>query len=158
TRTSTAAGFRRRARLAARPLAPSRSRPVNDDLVDGLTVEGEVTRGGFRLSVTMAAAPGEVVGILGPNGAGKSTLLSAVAGLTPLTAGRITLADRVLDDAVSGEFVETSDRPVGFVFQNYRLFPHMTVTDNVAFSPRARGMKREAAGTAAAQWLDRLGL
>src|SRR5215472_4609343 len=98
----------------------------------------------------MTAAPGEVVGILGPNGAGKSTLLSAVAGLTPLSAGRITLAGRVMDDASSGEFVETANRPVGFVFQNYRLFPHMTVTENVAFSPRARGKKREAAESAAA--------
>ena len=110
------------------------------------------------LAVSMTAAPGEVVGILGPNGAGKSTLLSAVAGLIPVSAGRITLAGHVLDDANSGEFVETSSRPVGFVFQNYRLFPHMTVADNVAFSPRARGMKHQAAQAAAAHWLARLGL
>jgi len=131
---------------------------VSDDLLDGLTVGAEVTRGGFTLTVSMAAAPGEVVGILGPNGAGKSTLLSAVAGLTPVSAGRITLAGRTMDDADSGEFVETADRPVGFVFQNYRLFPHMTVAENVAFSPRARGMKRQAAESAAAHWLARLGL
>jgi len=106
----------------------------------------------------MAAAPGEVVGILGPNGAGKSTLLSAIAGLIPVSAGRITLGDRVMDDAGSGEFVETAGRPVGFVFQNYRLFPHMNVRDNVAFSPRARGMRREAAESTAAHWLTRLGL
>jgi molybdate transport system ATP-binding protein len=131
---------------------------VSDDDIDGLTVDAEVTRGGFTLAVNMAAAPGEVVGILGPNGAGKSTLLSAVAGLTPVSAGRITLAGCVMDDARSGEFVETADRPVGFVFQNYRLFPHLTVADNVAFSPRARGMRREAADAAAAHWLARLGL
>jgi molybdate transport system ATP-binding protein len=131
---------------------------VNDDVVGGLTFDAEVTRDTFKLAASMTAAPGEVVGILGPNGAGKSTLLSAVAGLTPVSAGRITLAGRVMDDANSGEFVETASRPVGFVFQNYRLFPHMNVRDNVAFSPRARGMSRQAAESAAARWLARLGL
>jgi len=125
---------------------------------DGLTVDAEVTRGGFTLAVSMAAAPSEVVGILGPNGAGKSTLLTAIAGLIPVSAGRIALAGRVMDDAGTGEFVETAGRPVGFVFQNYRLFPHMTVAGNVAFSPRARGMKHQAAESAAAHWLARLGL
>jgi len=54
--------------------------------------------------------------------------------------------------------VEASGRPVGFVFQNYRLFPHLTVAENVAFSPRARGQGRQAARSAASHWLDRLGL
>ncbi|MBO0835454.1 MAG: ABC transporter ATP-binding protein [Actinobacteria bacterium] len=106
----------------------------------------------------MAAAPGEVVGILGPNGAGKSTLLSAVAGLTPVSAGRITLAGQIMDDAGTGDFVETANRQMGFVFQNYRLFPHMNVAENVAFSPRARGVKRQAAESAATRWLARLGI
>jgi len=125
---------------------------------DGLVVDAEVRRGEFTLAVALAAAPGQVVGLLGPNGAGKSTLLSAVAGLTPVASGRITLDDEVLDDADAGTFVEVSDRPVGFVFQNYRLFPYLTVAENVAFSPRARGMGRRAARAAAGYWLDRLGL
>ncbi len=125
---------------------------------DGLIVEAEVRRGDFMLAVSLAAAPGQVLGLLGPNGAGKSTLLSAVAGLTPVSAGRITLAGQVMDDASTGAFVESAGRPVGFVFQNYRLFPHLTVADNVAFSPRARGMGRQAAKSAARHWLDRLGL
>jgi molybdate transport system ATP-binding protein len=131
---------------------------VTHDVTGGLTVDAEVRRGDFVLSVSLAAAPGEVVGVLGPNGAGKSTLLSAVAGLTPVSAGRITLAGQVMDDAGSGAFVETAGRPVGFVFQNYRLFPHLTVADNVAFSPRARGMGKHAAQAAAGRWLSRLGL
>jgi len=125
---------------------------------DGLMVDAEVRRGGFALTVTLAAAPGEVVGILGPNGAGKSTLLSALAGLTPVAAGRIVLAGQVIDDAGTGEFVEASGRPVGFVFQDYRLFPHLSVLDNVAFSPRARGLGKRAAYAAARHWLGRLGL
>jgi len=124
----------------------------------GLVVEAEVTRGSFTLAVSLAANAGEVLGLLGPNGAGKSTLLSAVAGLTPVSAGRITLDGQVMDDADAGTFVEASGRPVGFVFQNYRLFPHLTVADNVAFSPRARGLGRRAARSAAHHWLDRLGL
>jgi molybdate transport system ATP-binding protein len=124
----------------------------------GLIVDAEVRRGGFTLTVALAAAPGQVVGVLGPNGAGKSTLLSALAGLTPVAAGRIVLAAQVIDDAATGAFVEASRRPVGFVFQDYRLFPHLTVADNVAFSPRARGMGKQAARSAAAYWLGRLGL
>jgi molybdate transport system ATP-binding protein len=125
---------------------------------DGLVVDAEVRRGDFTLTVTLATAPGQVVGILGPNGAGKSTLLSALAGLTPVTAGRITLAGQVIDDASTGIFVEAAGRPVGFVFQDYRLFPHLSVVGNVAFSPRARGLGRQAAEATARDWLGRLGL
>ena len=124
----------------------------------GLVVDAEVKRGSFTLAVSLAAAPGQVLGLLGPNGAGKSTLLSAVAGLTPVSAGRITLAGQVLDDAQQGTFVEASGRPIGFVFQNYRLFPHLSVAENVAFSPRARGRGKRAARSAASYWLDRLRL
>ncbi len=131
---------------------------MTTEAADGLAVDAEVRRGGFVLAVSIDVPPGQVVGVLGPNGAGKSTLLSAVAGLTPVSAGRITLAGQVLDDASAGTFVEAAGRPVGYVFQNYRLFPHLTVADNVAFSPRARGMRRQAAQAASGHWLSRLGL
>jgi molybdate transport system ATP-binding protein len=124
----------------------------------GLVVDAEVSRGGFTLAVALAAAPGQVLGVLGPNGSGKSTLLNALAGLIPVAAGRIVLAGRVLDDAGTGTFVEVASRPVGFVFQDYRLFPHLSVAQNVAFSPLVRGAGRQAARAAAGEWLGRLGL
>jgi len=131
---------------------------VTSEEAAGLTVDAEVVRGGFRLRVAFAVAPGEVLGVLGPNGAGKSTLLSALAGLTPLSVGRVTLAGHVVDDAGTGAFLEPAARPVGFVFQDYRLFPHLSVLDNVAFSPRVRGLGRQPAREMAHVWLQRLGL
>ncbi len=123
-----------------------------------LVVDAQVRRGGFTLNAAFIAAPGQVLGVLGPNGAGKTTLLHAVAGLTPVAAGSISLAGQTLDDAGSGAFTEAAQRPVGFVFQDYRLFPHLSVLDNVAFSPRARGLSKAAAREEARQWLGRLGL
>jgi molybdate transport system ATP-binding protein len=128
------------------------------DAAAGLLVAAEVSRGSFTLGVDLAVPPGQVVGVLGPNGAGKSTLLKALAGLTPVARGRIVLRGRVIDDAATGEFAEAAARPVGFVFQDYRLFPHLSVAENVAFAPRARGAGRSAARLAAADLLARLGL
>jgi molybdate transport system ATP-binding protein len=124
----------------------------------GLVIDADVCRVGFTLRVAISAAPGEVLGILGPNGSGKSTLLGAVAGLLPVSRGQILMDGRVVDDAATGAFLEAAERPVGFVFQDYRLFPHLSVLDNVAFSPRARGTNRHDARAAALEWLARLGL
>jgi molybdate transport system ATP-binding protein len=99
-----------------------------------------------------------VVGVLGPNGAGKSTLLKALAGLIPVSTGRISLGGAVLDDARTRQFTEPAGRPVGFVFQDYRLFPHLSVLENVAFSPRVKGQGKRAARAAALDWLRRLRL
>jgi molybdate transport system ATP-binding protein len=123
-----------------------------------LVMAGTVERGSFRLEADLRAAPGEVLGILGPNGAGKTTLLRALSGLEALTTGSIHLGDLILDDAATDTFVPAEHRPVGLVFQNYRLFPHLDVRDNVAYAPRVQGAGRRQARAAADTWLERLGL
>ncbi|MEU4316490.1 ABC transporter ATP-binding protein [Nocardia sp. NPDC024068] len=116
-----------------------------------------VGRGDFTLDLDLTLAPGEVVALLGPNGAGKTTALRALAGLTPLTGGSIRLDDQIWDEP-PGDFVPAEQRSCGVVFQDYLLFAHLDALDNVAFGPRARGMRRAAARERAAHWLRRVGL
>ncbi|MBV1853745.1 ABC transporter ATP-binding protein [Catellatospora tritici] len=113
---------------------------------------------GFDLDLRLAIGPGEVVALLGPNGAGKTTALRALAGLLPLTGGRITLRGDLLDEPGTDRFTPPDRRPIGVVFQDYLLFPHLSALDNVAFGPRHRGMKQAAARTHAMAWLTRVGL
>jgi molybdate transport system ATP-binding protein len=115
-----------------------------------------VDRGGFRLDAALRVEDGEVVALLGPNGAGKTTALRALAGLTPLTDGYIDLAGRRVDDPAT--FVRPERRPIGVVFQDYLLFPHLTVLENVAFGPRSRGVPRAEARAVASSWLERVDL
>ncbi len=110
------------------------------------------------MDLDLILQPGEVVAVLGPNGAGKTTLLRSLAGLNPLQSGQIRISDRIVDDADAGVFVPPDQRQVGLVFQNYRLFPHLDVRDNVGFSTRARGGSRSAARASAEPWIARLGL
>jgi iron(III) transport system ATP-binding protein len=81
--------------------------------------------------LSLAVEPGEVVALLGPSGCGKTTTLRMVAGFERPDAGTVTLEGRVL--AGPGAFVPPEQRSVGMVFQDYALFPHLSVLDNVAF-------------------------
>ena len=93
--------------------------------------EREVVHG-----VSCAVADGELVVVVGPSGCGKSTLLRMVAGLETVTAGTVGIDGRVVNG------VEPKDRDIAMVFQNYALYPHMSVYDNMAYGLRMRGMKR----------------
>ncbi len=116
-----------------------------------LRVEIEVARGSFDLSLALAVEPGATLCVLGPNGAGKSTLLGAIAG-TVEARGSVIVGGRQL----IGMPVE--ERRVGYLFQEYLLFPHLTVLENVAFGPRAQGVPRVVARERALEWLSRLGI
>jgi molybdate transport system ATP-binding protein len=123
-----------------------------------LSADVRLRLGELDLVAAIEVGDGEVVALLGPNGAGKTTLLRAVAGLQPIDAGRVTVDRDVLDDPEAGIFVATNDRPIGVMFQDYLLFPRMTVVDNVAFGLRARGRSRAAARAEAHAVLDRVGM
>ena len=86
--------------------------------------------------VSLTVRQGELLAVVGPSGCGKSTLLRVIAGLTPLDAGTVTIADRLV--AGPGCWVPPEQRHVGVVFQDHALFPHLTVADNVAFGLAGR--------------------
>lgn len=117
-----------------------------------------VRLGSLDLDVSLEVGAGEVLALLGPNGAGKSTILRALAGLVPVDAGRIAIDEVLVDEPAAGVFVEPEDRPIGVVFQDYLLFDHMTVVENVAFGLRARRVPKREARARAAEWLERVGL
>jgi molybdate transport system ATP-binding protein len=123
-----------------------------------LQAELGLALGRLELEVELAVGTGELVVLLGPNGAGKTTLLRALAGLVALDHGRVVLDGEVLDDTGSGAHLATERRPIGFVFQDYLLFPHLSALENVAFGLRARGLARAEAHRRAAVWLERVGL
>ena len=123
-----------------------------------LTLDMAVRRSEFQLRVAATVKAGEVLGVLGPNGSGKTTLLRAIAGLAAVTEGSIRLGDTILDDAATDTFVPAEHRPVGLVFQNYRLFPHLSVRDNVAFAARSGGAGRADARRHADRFLTQLDL
>ncbi|MEW2489914.1 ABC transporter ATP-binding protein [Streptomyces sp. NPDC048411] len=128
------------------------SLPATDASAAGLDAHLVVSHGPFHLDVALTAAPGDVVALLGPNGAGKTTALRALAGLTPLTGGHLRL------DGVALDRTPPESRPVGVVFQDYLLFPHLSALDNIAFGPRCQGASKTEARAQAAEWLDRMGL
>ena len=127
-------------------------------MVAELSADLGVRRGDFTLDLELEIGAGEVVALLGPNGAGKSTALRALAGLLRLTLGHITIDGSLVADAGSGIHRAPHERPIGVVFQDYLLFPHLTVLDNVAFGPLVRGVEKRDARQRAAVWLSRVGI
>jgi len=112
----------------------------------------------LNLDIAFTVEAGEVVALLGPNGSGKSTTLRALVGLLPLAGGRIVLDGTVLDDPAQHVKIPPEKRPIGLMFQDYLLFPHLSTLENVAFGLRAKGTDKKAARDKASQTLARLGL
>ena len=120
-----------------------------------LTLTGLVRRYGAVAAVAgvdLTVGDGETVALLGPSGCGKSTLLRLVAGLEPPDAGRITLGGQDLTG------VPAERRGVGMVFQDFALFPHLSVRDNVAFGLVEQGVTGDAREARVAALLERMGL
>ena len=100
---------------------------------------GKVYPNGTRAleDVNIEINDGEFVVLVGPSGCGKTTLLRMVAGLEDITEGDISIADNVVNE------VAPKDRDIAMVFQNYALYPHMSVYDNMAFSLKLRKLSKE---------------
>ena len=107
--------------------------------------------GAFRAikGVSFSVERGEFIVMVGPSGCGKSTLLRIIAGLEPITAGRVVINDRDVTH------LEPADRGVAMVFQNYALYPHMNVAQNMGFGLKMSGRpKRRGRGRGAARRRD----
>jgi len=104
--------------------------------LDGLTkVYGDGTRADSELNLEIE--DGEFVVLVGPSGCGKTSALRMVAGLEPITAGRVVIGGEVVNK------LPPKDRDIAMIFQNYALYPHMSAFDNMAFGLKLRGMKRD---------------
>lgn len=127
--------------------------------MSGLEARIVIDRGGsFQLDVDLSIESGSTAALLGPNAAGKTTTVAALSGLLAIHEGRIVLGQRVLDDPAAGTYVPAEDRGIGIVFQDYLLFPHLTVLENIAFGVRSRGAPRERALGLALDWARRFDL
>ena len=117
-----------------------------------LELELDVVRDSFTLDVQLSVTPGPTA-LVGPNGAGKSTVLRAILGAVPVRRGRIVLDGQTLLDTARGVSIPTEERRVAWVPQEYALFPHLTVLENVTF-----GIPGSAGRARAGAVMDQLGL
>ncbi len=125
-------------------MSSERAVPDANDVHRGLEVAAVVRRGRFELAIEVSVAAGATMAVLGANGSGKSTLLHVIAGLVAVDDGHISWAGTTFDNGAA-TFLLPERRPIGYVFQTPRLFPHLTVLDNVAFGLRGRGTAKRAA-------------
>lgn len=123
-----------------------------------LRLDFTVRRAGFALRVDTTIDAGRTLAVIGANGAGKTTLLKSIAGLVPVDEGSISLDDHIVDDADTDQFVPPERRDVGVMFQDYLLFDHLSMLENVAFGPRARGVRKAEARERAREMIASVGL
>jgi multiple sugar transport system ATP-binding protein len=113
-------------------------------------VYGDGTRAVSELDLEIE--DGEFVVLVGPSGCGKTSALRMVAGLEPITSGRVLIGGEVVND------LPPKDRDIAMIFQNYALYPHMSAFDNMAFGLKLRGVKRERRGERVKSTATTLGL
>jgi iron(III) transport system ATP-binding protein len=108
--------------------------------------------------IDIALAKGKTLALLGPSGCGKTTLLRLVAGLLAPTKGSVSISGKVVADAATGAFAPPERRDLGMVFQDYALWPHLTVGGNVSFPLEMRGVPKAERQRRTMRALDRVGL
>lgn len=113
---------------------------------------------GFSLRVSLEAEAASTLVLVGESGAGKTTVLRLLAGLLQPDGGRIAVESAVWFDSTRGELLPAWRRPVGYVAQDYALFPHLSVLENVAFGLRATGQTAAARARLVSAMLERLGI
>ncbi len=118
-----------------------------------LNMQCTFNRAQFTLHADVSVASREVLAITGSNGSGKTTALLLIAGLLSISSGRIELAGQLCD---GDTFVQPEDRHVGMLFQNGALFPHLTVSQNIIFGLRARGVHKDEALRRAVGTMEKL--
>src|ERR1700704_5817244 len=136
-------------RHAGAPAAGAGRGPDAEMVREGTRGDGEImakvllrdvrkTYAGLQVihGVSVDVADGEFMVMVGPSGCGKSTLLRMVAGLETITSGEIVIGERVVNE------LEPKDRDIAMVFQNYALYPHMSVYDNMAYGLRIRDLSK----------------
>lgn len=104
----------------------------------GIAAKIRLPRSGFTIDLELACAPGRLLSLVGPSGAGKTSILRVLAGLERPHAGRITLDGLTWVDTARGICLAPQKRRVGYVFQEFTLFPHLTIRENAAFAARDR--------------------
>ncbi|NLV27026.1 MAG: ATP-binding cassette domain-containing protein [Methanomicrobiales archaeon] len=112
----------------------------------------------FELDIDLSVNDGEVMVLLGENGSGKSTVLNLLSGLLVPDEGNIILNNIELFSSEKGIFVPPEERNIGYVFQNYALFPHMTVFDNISFGLRMRRIPKNQFNEEVDRFLEDLGI
>ena len=120
-------------------------------------LEGKETVDVLR-GVSLAAARGEVVALEGPSGSGKTTLLSILGCILTASSGEVVVDGETIDPERPGRLPEIRRRSIGFVFQQFNLFPSLTAVENVEYALNVKGMKGAGARAEAERVLDAVGL
>ena len=107
----------------------------------------------FSLDLKIQAKPGEILVLMGENGAGKSTVLNILSGLLNPDTGSIRLNGKSLFESTSGVSVPVEARNIGYVLQNSTAFPHLSVSENVAYGMKARHMHKNKIAKQVDQWM-----
>jgi len=118
-----------------------------------LNMQCTFARAQFTLHADISVASREVLAITGSNGSGKTTALLLIAGLLNISSGRIELDRQICD---GDTFLQPEDRHVGMLFQNGALFPHLSVSQNIIFGLRARGVRKDEALSLATRTMEKL--